>query len=415
MDDVLARLGIDDTTAIAPCWDQSIAIYPNDGILPFLDHATISESRKFAGLPADVDGPLFDTADHVRSLPDLSAFAWHLHCLVYEHLDNPEWPNTRHWPYPIPALGEATGALYLLIALAAIPRMRAAHARRGIPETISRDCCSHYPVSLANFREHYGSACGIAPRSVYWVRNHAQGDLIRLGRLEYMVKPFNGPLVAYRHQVTGAVAALAASGTRFREDGFLAFEDEAAAFVAHSAVSGQVAAGTPLSPEGRALNSTVELPLSEWRQALAPGDPILEVHIPAGGGMTPEKCRDSMQQALEFFPRYHPELPFNGFACRSWILNPELEQIYRPDSNMVLWQRELYLFPSAGGRGSIYFVFGQDDIDPETAPRDTSLRRALLDHMATGQRFQGGGMFLLTEDFAEFGTQVYRRRWPGMP
>ena len=118
--------------------------------------------------------------------------------------------------------------------------------------------------------------------------------------------------------------------------------------------------------------------------------------------MTVERCRASMRQALEFFPRYFPDKPFVGFACGSWILNPELDRIYRPDSNMVLWQRELYLYPLANhpnSRSGLHFVFGTNDVDPATAPRDTSLRRALLDHLDAGGRLLGGGMFLLLEDF----------------
>ena len=117
-----------------------------------------------------------------------------------------------------------------------------------------------------------------------------------------------------------------------------------------------------------------------------------------------------MEQALEFFPRYFPESPIAGFACSSWILNPQLDRIYHPESNMVQWQRELYLFPvPSGDRSGLYFVFGEDDPDPRAAPRDTSLRRALLDQLASGGRLIGGGMFLLTEDFEQLGSQVYRR------
>ena len=50
-------------------------------------------------------------------------------------------------------------------------------------------------------------------------------------------------------------------------------------------------------------------------------------------------------------------------------------------TDMVLWQQELYLHPiPSGDRSGLVFVFGKDDIDLNTAPRDTSLRRALLDH-----------------------------------
>ena len=79
---------------------------------------------------------------------------------------------------------------------------------------------------------------------------------------------------------------------------------------------------------------------------------------------------------------------------------------------MVLWQRELYLYPiPSGDRSGLRFIFGRDNIDIATAPRDTSLRRALLDHLQAGGRLIHGGMFFLCEDFEDFGSQVYQRYW----
>ena len=61
-------------------------------------------------------------------------------------------------------------------------------------------------------------------------------------------------------------------------------------------------------------------------------------------------------------------------------------------TNRVLWQQELYLHPiPSGDRSGLVFVFGKDDIDLNTAPRDTSLRRALLDHwQAKAGHYQKG-------------------------
>jgi hypothetical protein len=171
--------------------------------------------------------------------------------------------------------------------------------------------------------------------------------------------------------------------------------------------------GYPISPAGVAIYREVQLPLDRWQRVLAKGDPVIEVHIPFGGGMTPERCADSMRQALEFFPRYFLERVFVGFTCGSWILNPDLAELYSPTSNMVLWQRELYLFPwPSNGKAGLFFLFGEDDVDTATAPRDTSIRRAVLDHLAAGRPLRNGGMFLLTEDFPHFGTQYYRTHWP---
>jgi hypothetical protein len=408
--EVLTTLGIPAAAEVlAAHWEESAALLPAE-CPRFLDPENISRTRAFALLPEEVDPPLHEAARRITSSPQLLQLAWHCHRLLYEHLDYEAGVGIRQWPHPIPALGDLSGAFYLLIALDAVPRMRAVHQQLGVSRTISRASCTHYPEWLRIYQEQHNGQCGFLTRTLYWLRNYTRGDLYRLGRFEYMVKPFKGGLAAYRHRQTRAVVALAAAGTRFDSMGFVAPAGQSESWCARLQERDGCATGSPISPRGYAENRQVALPLDEWARVLAPGDGILEVHIPAGGNMTPEHSRASMQQALEFFPRYLPERKFAGFACSSWILNPQLEQIYRPDSNMVLWQRELYLFPTpSGNRSGLYFVFGKDEIDIATAPRDTSLRRALLDHLEAGGSLISGGMFLLLEDLAHFGTQIYCR------
>jgi len=42
---------------------------------------------------------------------------------------------------------------------------------------------------------------------LYWMRNSATGILYRLGRMEYMHKPFHGQLLTFRHRRSGEVLA----------------------------------------------------------------------------------------------------------------------------------------------------------------------------------------------------------------
>jgi len=138
---------------------------------------------------------------------------------------------------------------------------------------------------------------------------------------------------------------------------------------------------------------------------------MLEMHIPPGGGMTPARCAESMRMALGFFPRHFPERTFKGFTCASWILNPRFGSILPPTANLRRFQSEVYLYPvPSGGRDGLYFIFGAGEIDPASAPRDTSIRRTLLDELAAGHPLLSGGMFMLTDDFRHFGTQYYRRQ-----
>jgi hypothetical protein len=412
LDDVLISLGIEaHREAIEPQWAASEAVYPGDGP-ECLTEAWVRAEREYVGLPREAEAALLEAARGIARRPELAHLLWHCERLLYEE-PGYDWGGFSRWPTFGAALGEHAGCFYLLVGMAAAPRARRAHQARGIPDAVTRDTWSHLDESVRVYQDEHGGAFGLAPRTMFWFRNHAVGELFRFGRLEFMCRPFYHRLHVFRHVETGEVVALAGEGTRFDAEGLVDTRGSEDGWTARLLEADESVTGCPISPMGHAVRGEVTLPRNQWRLALQRGDYVLETHIPAGGGMTPEACRDSMQRALEFFPRYFPERSFKGFGCDSWILNPQLEWIYRPDSNMVLFQRELYLYPVASGdRSGLYFVFGEDDPDPVSAPRDTSLRRALADHLARGGRVIGGGMFLLTEDFARFGGQVYRSMWP---
>ncbi len=414
--DVLSQLAIDEAFDLfQPHWDESIAVRP-EGCPIFLQVDSIRQYAALANLPDSALPTLCMAAEHIALSTALSALAWHCQRLLCHHPDY-EIAKIRQWPTLDRALGDVSGAFYLLVGLAAIPHMRAAHALRNIPDDVSRASCGrHYPETLARYRQHHDGRIGVLPGAIYWLRNYVLGDLYRIGRLEYMIRPFSTRVHVYRHLDTHAVVALAADGSYFDGDGLATTADAPQARRADlHRVDGGIR-GTPIAPTGYAMASPCTLPLDKWQSVLSPGDPILDVHIPTGGQMTLASCRESMQQAMAFFTRYFPEQPYSAFACGSWILNPQLDRIYRTDSNMVLWQRELYLYPiPSGDRSGLVFVFGKDDIDLKAAPRDTSLRRALLDHMQSGGRLIGGGMFFLCEDFDRFGSQHYRSQWSPYP
>lgn len=412
LDQALTELQLEiDPELLAPYWEEDEACLPD--VPRLLKPEVFLPLREYLRLEDEVEPLLVDVAGEIMANPALKQLWWHCHNLLFQHLDY-EGGKIRNWPSLEHLLGEQHGVFYLLVAMGVAALTQARHQSLGVPPDVAAEGLpGNMRECVGNYQMLNPGRWGVDLRVVYWLRNDTQGELYRLGRIEYMVRPFHGQIQAFRNPKTCETVALAADGVSYDADGYVAGrgqEPVEGGWTSTLTFTGNSVRGYRISPLGHATQEVVELSLNEWNCALGPGDNVLEMHIPGGGAFTPDKCRASMERAADFFPRYFPKKPFAGFGCMSWILNPQIDRIYRPDSNMVLWQRELYLYPIAcSGRDGLHFLFARDDIDPATAPRDTSMRRAFLDWLQSGKRLLAGGAFMLTEDLCHYGTQPYRK------
>ena len=135
---------------------------------------------------------------------------------------------------------------------------------------------------------------------------------------------------------------------------------------------------------------------------LQPGDPVLQVHIPATGKLEDDECGQALQQAGEFFPRYFPDHAFRALVCVSWMMNPQLAHGLPPTANLVRFLRRFQPLPLPDGTDDQMWerVFGGRVADLAAAPRDTALRRAILDHLAAGGRWPLAAGYILRRERA---------------
>ncbi len=139
------------------------------------------------------------------------------------------------------------------------------------------------------------------------------------------------------------------------------------------------------------MRDPAELPAAEWEETLRPDDPVLDMHIPAEDPLAPEAVRDSVRRGLEFFPRHFPEQPFKAVVCYAWLLDPTFQRILPLQANLPGFQKLFHLFPLWESEERAFErVFGGRPADFKSAPRDTGIRRAILDLYASGGRLIGG-------------------------
>jgi len=113
----------------------------------------------------------------------------------------------------------------------------------------------------------------------------------------------------------------------------------------------------------------------------------VSTHIPESGHLTPESVDDSFRQAVAFFAERFSDYPTRLFHCGSWLLDPQLADVLKPESNMVKFQKRWALEgePTPADADAIFFVFRRrNGVDRSTLPRETSLQRAILDKLDTG-------------------------------
>lgn len=86
-------------------------------------------------------------------------------------------------------------------------------------------------------------------------------------------------------------------------------------------------------------------------------DNIIDVHIPAGKPLKREDCTASFKKANVFFKKYFPEFGYNYYMTHSWLLDENLKEILKPESNILNFQNMFEVVKRVRSDDVLRFVF----------------------------------------------------------
>ena len=396
-------------------WAESEASFPEKGLF-FLEEKNWRRAFDYCDVPDELEGQVSRLVEKVQGDEKLQHLLWN----IYWRQKGPAASakkGVNNWPQPV-TLGDEKRLFYLLPAFAIADAVIQQHRERSIPEQITRDTLRKVGEQMTYLCKRDFGYVGLTSGHICWLCYYRDEPYVRLGRFEYWVRnSFYYKCHIYRNDRTKETVSFPMDGTRFTFQGETLENnppENMPFWTSRLRDDGRIVCGTPFSPRGYAVNREVELDLREWRHIYTPDkDYYAQMHIPQGGKMTPQACRDSLAQVTPFFKKYYG-IDIEVVHTTSWIFGSQLWQCLPEDSNLVDFQRNIYCLPMGYDQINvgIYFIFPSNEaFDPHTAPRDNSLRRAVLDYLASGGHWKGGAMFFVTEDIGEYGSAIYRRRW----
>lgn len=141
------------------------------------------------------------------------------------------------------------------------------------------------------------------------------------------------------------------------------------------------------------LGSTFARLMREDDHDVAPGEPVISVHIPRfAGPLQVDLVDEALARARGFFPGRFPDEAPRYVVCGSWLLDPVLGDYLPERSNILNFQRRFTVrrHEEPDDDSMLIFVFGNPDLPRPSYPRTTSLERGVMTHLDAGEHWHGG-------------------------
>lgn len=277
--------------------------------------------------------------------------------------------------------------------LSGVPFLEREYKMRGMPLEILTHTLGDIEFWIRDSKKRTGTW---SFAEAGWLVNHFSLSLFKLGRLQFLFDTHHLPINLYKNKQTGETRYLINKVLKIRRDGFIDGsnnEFDSDSFSTSFVNNINEIVGHPISHIGEISRGTVSLDKLEWENILTTGDNVISVHIDATAPMNFAKCVDSFREARAFFSTHFESKALKAFTCCSWLMDKTFLDYLPAHSNILQFQSLWHLTPIEGGGDKQIFerVFGEEFVynlkSNPFLPTNTSLQKAVIEHMKKGSRW----------------------------
>ena len=112
---------------------------------------------------------------------------------------------------------------------------------------------------------------------------------------------------------------------------------------------------------------------------------VIGIHIPSDADFSPSTIDKSLINAKKLFTEYYPNLANAEYRCHSWLLDSQLKDMIRQNSNIISFQNRFEIFDEGViGTDFIEWLYNTESTDYSALPENTALQRNMKIHLLSG-------------------------------
>lgn len=302
-------------------------------------------------------------------------------------LDCP-YDTVKTMPAPDPNGTPAGDLMLLMIHLPSIEGAYEKYIQNGFSKEESLEYIRKYYGNICWTKEKVVGRPAMTPMYFRWMCLYAKARIFNYSGFNFEAHRFTMAYVL-KNKKTGQLLPLSKDQRLHRTGqilGTAGAEEEEGAFDAtfketESAFIGHPVENNLFAKEAQTFSK------DEWEILSQPGDFAVGIHIPKNTDMSRENIAHALQGAGEIVKRIFAEFEPKMFTCSTWLLDPTLEAMLKPESKILGFASFFTRFPRMDKGKSVFnFVFPQSFKGPlEELPEDTSLMRAIKKRYLNGE------------------------------
>ena len=292
-------------------------------------------------------------------------------------------------PVPAPDGTVVTAFLPLYILIGMFPQGIAEYRHRGFDEAEIRLVMRRIWDGIRIVERQTGMP-GINKTYFTWQTLYAKALIFEFAEgLQFEVKKAFTTAVYIRNKESGQILPILAEGIVHRSGeqmlGSIGYEDEEGSFAPvfeedEENFYGHGCVDCKVDTERKAY------PKSQWVLWHHPGVYQLSMHIPEGAPISLDVVLPQIEKARKVAAERYPEFHAQQVFCSSWLLDPKLNEVVKPDSKISQFMSIFVRYPIKSNGDSIFsFVFERKPENLADLPEDTSLRRGLKARYMSGR------------------------------